>query len=133
MPDLRLDRPFAFDRGIDRVTHESGDQPDLPGLPGDSRLAPSEMPQPAQLDRLLAMPNLDDYMQSALHPELGNKDLLVPAQFRHALEAAGRMLRDTAQAQPDEARVLNRAARLLSEESDLRDLVQMYRSVLLQG
>ena len=129
MPDLRLDSPLAFDRGIDRVVHER--TPDK--LPEALNIAPSEMPQPAELDRLLALPNLDDYLQRALHPELDNKELLQPARFRQALEGAREALRQAAEANPEDAKALNRAARLLSEEGDLRDLLQMYRSMLLQG
>ena len=130
MPDLRLDSPLSFDRGLDRVVHEQGPRSSLPeGL----NIAPSEMPHPAELDRLLAMPNLDDYLQETLLPRLENKELLQPGTFRQALEGARDMLRQAAEADPEQARTLNRAARVLSEEADLRDLLQMYRSMLLQG
>ncbi|HYC37715.1 MAG TPA: hypothetical protein VEC19_14910 [Usitatibacter sp.] len=130
MPDLRLDSPLAFDRGIDRVVHEHGQRS---ALPERLDIAPSEMPQPAELDRLLAMPNLADYLQETLQPRLESKELLQPGAFRQALEGAREMLRQAAQSDPESARALNRAARLLSEEADLRDLLQMYRSMLLQG
>jgi type III secretion protein X len=130
MPDLRLDSPLAFDRGIDRVVHERNDHA---SLPSGINLAPSEMPQPAELDRLLAMPNLEDYLQNTFLPQLENKELLQPGQFRSALENAREMLRGAAEADPEQAKTLNKAARLLSEEADLRDLLQMYRSMLLQG
>jgi len=129
MPDLRLDSPLSFDRGIDRVVHER--TPDA--LPDAFNMAPSEMPQPAELDRLLALPNLDDYLQGSLYPQLDNKELLQPARFRQALEGAREALRQAGESDPENAKVLNRAARLLSDEADLRDLLQMYRSMLLQG
>ena len=73
-------------------------------------------------------------------PQIVNRDLLVPARFREALDNALQHLRDAAaQRQPagdggdDDLRMLNRATRLLSEEVGLRDLVQMYRSTLYQG
>ena len=130
MPDLRLDTPLNFDRGIDRVVHETG-TPSV--LPQGVNVSPSEMPQPAELDRLLAMPNLEDYVRETLRPRLDNKELLQPAQFREALEGAREALRDAAEADPEHARALNKAARVLSEEADMRDLLQMYRSMLLQG
>ena len=34
---------------------------------------------------------------------------------------------------PEDARALNRAVRLLKDEAGLRDLVAMYRSALYQG
>jgi type III secretion protein X len=130
MADLRLDSSLAFDRGIERVIHEH-DEPAL--LPESPNLAPSELARAAQLDRLLALPNLDDYLQGALQPSLGNKDLLQPGKFRDALGGCARMLREAAQADPAQARPLERAARVLAEEGDLRDLLQMYRTMLLQG
>ena len=130
MPDLRLDSPLTFDRGIDRVVHQ---QEPSTGLPQGINIAPSDMPQPAELDRLLAMPNLDDYLQGLFQPQLDNRELMQPGQFRTALDGAREMLRGAAENDPEGAKTLNRAARLLNDEADLRDLLQMYRSMLLQG
>ena len=56
---------------------------------------------------------------------------------RIALQSALQHLTDAAErtqdASTDQARTLNRAVRLLKEETGLRDLVQMYRSALYQG
>ena len=130
MPDLRLDSPLTFDRGIDRVVHQ---QEQFTGLPQGVNIAPSDMPQPAELDRLLAMPNLDDYLQGLFQPQLDDKELMQPGQFRAALDDAREMLRQAAENDPEDARTLNRAARLLNDEADLRDLLQRYRSMLRQG
>ena len=66
--------------------------------------------------------------------------MLTPTRFREELGHAQSHLRDSADAllqqgsdQADAARSLNRAARLLQEESQLRELLQTYRSALFQG
>ena len=64
-----------------------------------------------------------------------------PVHFRQELNGVADRLRDAAarlqgaagEQDADQLRVLNRATRLLNEECQLRDLVQMYRSVLYQG
>ncbi len=130
MADVRLGLGLGFDRGIDRIVHDHGP---LEGLPDKVNLPPAELAQNMQLEQLLALPNLGDFLERSLQPALDNKDLLQPGPFRDAMVAAQQALRDAANDDPDAARILNRAARLLGEEGDLRDLLQMYRSMLLQG
>lgn len=121
---------FAFDRGIERIVHEDGP---ADTLPGGIALSPSDLARVAQLDQLLGARNLADYLDAALRPELDNKDLLAPGRFRETLDATVAMLREAATQDPDHGRELNRAARVLTEDAALRDLLQMYRSLLYQG
>lgn len=127
--DIRS-QPFAFDRGLDRIIH--GDSA-APALPQQHELAPSELEGVGQLERLFEQRSLEDRLEAAVRPEVSDRDLLLPAAFRAALDRALGTLRDAAEHRPDDARVLNRAARLLKEETDLRDLVAMYRGALYQG
>lgn len=131
---------LTFDRGISSITHAR--QGTLTSLPEREQSPPSDMGSRPQLDALLALPTLDDALDAAVRPQLQNRDLLVPTRFRQALEGAldqlGQAAQTAQQAQPtddnsDTTRTLNRAVRLLKEESALRDLVQMYRSALYQG
>jgi type III secretion protein X len=131
MADIRINTGLSFERGIDRIVHEQGSA--LDGLPDKVNLPPSELAQAMQLEQLLSLPNLGDFLERALQPDLENKELLQPGHFRDVLNGVQQMLRDAAAANPDDARTLNRAARLLAEEADLRDLLQAYRSMLLQG
>lgn len=142
MSDLRLGG-LAFDRGIDRITHTS--HGDGAVLPERSESPPSEAGVRPQLETLLIAPTIDSLLEAVLRPQLENRDLMVPTHFRQVLDQGLQQIRhraeqlsgqasSPAEAGPGEqARILNRAARLLAEECTLRDLVQMYRSVLYQG
>jgi type III secretion protein X len=135
LSDFRVGSGAFFDKGIDSITFKSGDA--VQGLPDQRELTPADHGERPQLDQLLAMPNLDDFLDQATRPELQNRDLLLPGKFRQAMESTLTTLQQavgTAQASdPDSAKVLNRAVRLLNDEMSMRDLLQMYRSVLYQG
>ena len=130
---MKLDG-FNFDRGIDRIIHN--EQLDSPLPTSSHNLAPSDISSRPELDKLLSLPNLHDYLADALKPDIENKAILSPQGFQQALEGALTALRSHAeQAAPDsaEGKALNKAARVLGEEANLRDLLNMYRSVLYQG
>lgn len=139
MSDFALGHSLAFDRGIDRVTYAR--QGEASSLPQREESAPADIEGRPQLQALLGQPTLDDALQSHIRPELEHRELMTPARFRQGLEsvqqtlreAAGRLQDSTDQRDAEQLRVLNRATRLLTEECQLRDLVQMYRSVLYQG
>ena len=101
---------LIFDRGIESITF-ARDQGGMK-LPERAQSAPPEMGSRPQLSVLLDRPSLDDAISGAIRPPTVDRDLLVPVKFREALDGA-----------------LQR----LSEEVNLRDLVQMYRSALYQG
>ena len=139
MSDFSLGPSLAFDRGIDRVTYARRE--DTPSLPQREESAPSDVGGRPQVESLLALPTLDDALEDGIRPQLEHRELMTPGHFRQGLDSVLRTLRDTAQRlqspgdgkDTEQLRVLNRATRLLSEECQLRDLVQMYRSVLYQG
>lgn len=135
MSDFRIGTGAFFEKGIDSITFKGGEA--AQGLPDPHDLAPADHSERPQLDQLLALPNLDDYLDQSIRPALDNRDLLMPARFRQVMDGALATLQRQAGAasdgDPETARVLNRAVRLLNEENALRDLVQMYRSVLYQG
>ena len=135
MSDFRVGSGLFFDRGIDKITfrgHESAE-----GLPDQRQLTPADQTQRPQLDQLLHMPNMESFLEETIRPEFDDRDLLAPGNFRQAMDNALTNIRQAADerqsADPDGAKVLNRAGRLLNEEVNLRDLLQMYRSVLFQG
>ncbi len=135
MPEIRIGEGLFFERGIDRIVVREGES--SPSLPDPSRLAPSEHAGDSHLERLLRGPGFESFIDDALRPHLSDRGLLLPAAFRQALEGAVGVLRQRAAVVKDprsrEARVLQRAVRLLSEEQELRDLVRMYCSSLYQG
>ncbi|MBS7777603.1 hypothetical protein [Acidovorax sp. CCYZU-2555] len=132
MSDIRLNN-LIFDRGIDTITYARQEAASTMPERGDA--PPPDIGTRAQLDLLLQTSSMDSRLDQALRPELKHRDLLLPGRFNEALGNALTQLRDAAQGgeATDQSRVLNRAVRLLSEESNLRDLVQMYRSALYQG
>ena len=130
--NIKLDG-FSFDRGIDSIIYKT--QVDAP-LPEVSQLTPSDTISLPELEKLLALPTLGDFLAEALKPDIENKDLLTPQGFQRALEDALPALRQLAEEGKlgtETVSLINKAARILSEEANLRDLLNMYRSVLYQG
>jgi type III secretion protein X len=135
MNDLRIGGGVYFERGIDSITFKSGEL--AQGLPDPRELTPTDNTQRPQLESLLSQPSTDSFLEESIRPELDDRDLLLPVKFRQAMDSALDTLREAAQERqadnPESARQLNRAVRLLNEEVGLRDLLQMYRSALYQG
>ncbi len=135
MDNLRVGPGAFFDRGIDSITFKGGEA--LQGLPDPHELTPADHAQRPQLEALLAQSNTDSFREESIRPELDDRDLLLPGKFRQAMDGTLSTLREAVQAQqgqdPDTAKLLNRAVRLLHDEVGLRDLLQMYRSALYQG
>lgn len=125
---------FSFDRGIERIIRS--EQPDIP-LPDAGQLPPNAQVRRPELDRLLVQPNLQDHLASQMQPDISDQQsLLTPQGFRRALNGAVASLRKHASnctAGSDKETTISKAARVLHEEADLRDLLSMYRSVLYQG
>ncbi|HSV44214.1 MAG TPA: hypothetical protein VLJ58_00365 [Ramlibacter sp.] len=135
MSDFRIGSGPFFERGIDKITFKAGES--LQGLPEQRELTPADHAQRPQLEQLLSMPNLETFLEEAIRPDFEDRDLLAPGKFRQAMDETMATIRQAAEtmrnADPDGAKVLNRAGRLLGEEVNLRELLQMYRSVLYQG
>lgn len=123
--------PFRPDPRVDTVTYpkQPSDYGDVPSRPGNS---PDAAPA-STISALHGQADLDTYLAQQLRPPYLSPVLLAPARFSTALEQAQHDLQCTAEQQPDAATALNRAARLLGDELDLRGLMTMYRSALLQG
>ena len=130
MPINKLDG-FVFDRGIDRIIRNDQHEASLPDA---ARLPPTEAMASCELDRLLALPNLQDYLAADLQPAIADKTMLTPQGFQLALQEAIATLDERA-AEPgeDPPPALAKARRLLGKEAELRDLVFAYRHALHQG
>jgi type III secretion protein X len=123
---------LVFDRGIDTITYTSNEAA-RQSLPERQSLVPPAEGIKARLLELLAPPNTTTYLQEQLRPILDNQNLLLPTHYSETLSAALESLSTAAERDTDNSRVLNRAVRVLKEEVNLRELLQMYRSVLYQG
>lgn len=135
MPDLRIGGGDFFARGLDGISHMSVTE--ARGLPDPHELAPADQAQRPQLDQLLALPNIESFLEDSLRPELDDPDLLTPTRFHEVQTAVQTQIEARAEAlrasDPEGAKVLARAGRLLADELNLRELLQMYRSSLYQG
>lgn len=131
MADIRLNSPLNFNRGIDGIVY-AGPETVTRQLPRESKLPPSSEGVKTKLSQLLAKPNTDDYLTSALQPDVPN-ELLAPGRFSQALSTALHDLSAAAARGGQDAAPLNRAAQVLKEEDALRGLVSLYRSALYQG
>lgn len=135
MSDFRVGSGPFFERGIDKITFKGTEV--AQGLPDQRELTPADQALRPQLEQLLHQPNMESFLEDAIRPEFDDRDLLTPGNFRQAMDGALATFREAADklqsGDPDAAKVLNRAGRLLGEEVNLRDLLQMYRSVLFQG
>jgi len=133
MPNLNIDRRMNLDYGIDGIVHARGSQAETQGLPERRNLTPTDDPVRTQLTQLLEKSNIGHVLEEALRPEIGNRDLLMPARFRAVLQQVQKDLAALADQSGNDSRILSRAVRVLKNEAELRDLVAMYRSVLYQG
>lgn len=133
--DLRIGKGRFFERGIEKITFERLDA--IRGLPDQRDLPPAEDARRPMLDQLLAMHNLESFLEETIRPDFMDRDLLTPVRFRQVMDDTRAGFIDAAVRQrsesPQAARVLERAGRLLGEEVNLRELLQMYRAALLQG
>ena len=135
MNDLRIGTGAFFNRGIDSITFKAGESP--LSLASQKDLPPSDQMTRPQLEQLLAMPNLESFLEEAIRPDVMDRELLMPGRFNQTLHSTlGNLQKfsdDIQGSDAEGAKIINRASRLLTEEAGLRELVQMYRSVLYQG
>lgn len=133
MPEISANRLMNFDYGISDIVFTQRDEEAAHSLPERRDLPPSDGNVRAQLSELLEKPNTARFLEEALRPAIDDRDLLSPTRFSDALQDALTELTTLARSDNADSRVLNRAARLLKEETNLRELVVMYRSALYQG
>jgi type III secretion protein X len=126
-----IDR-YSLDRGLDSVTRTS--RPEVP-LPDAAHLPPAEQLNRPEIDNVLHQPNLKEFVANQLRPEIADRQLLTPQRFERTLRQAAQSMRDlssTDNGRPPSP-ALSKAARALTEEANLRELLSMYRSTLYQG
>lgn len=133
MANLHIHRLMNFDHGIDNVSYAGRREHEPHELPERLTLAPADDPVRPQLNQLLDKPSLDHILATELRPRIDKRDLLLPAQFRLALEAVQRDLSVLMHQGLGNADILNQAADVLREESALRDLATANRNALFPG
>lgn len=134
MPEVRIGFPGFFEHGLDDIRYASNT--DASGLPAQGRLPPAEA-NTAPLAQLLSLPNIASFLDEAVRPVIDDRTELSPERYREALQATqaelDRMASEMQSSDPESAKIINRAARVLREDAGLRELLRMYRSALHQG
>jgi hypothetical protein len=139
MSEARIGSVPFFHRGIDRVLDapSSPAAPLLPDLPDGFDLAPSAQEQPNAVFELFACNNLESLLDAWVRPAIVRRELLEPQGFRAAIAGAAEAMARAAgirrYANPRVGKLLDRAGRVLEEEEELRELLQMFRTALLQA
>jgi hypothetical protein len=122
-----VDVQYLFERGI---------EPLEPGLyepaylPEAADLYPVELPAAARTDALLRPPSIDDWLHAAFRPDIADPMLLLPGNFREALQRALTQLKN---AKKTKGSTAWHALEVLNVEEDLRDLLDYYRHALFQA
>jgi type III secretion protein X len=124
---------ITLERGIEGVSHLRRDTEERDFWPEHQSLPPPSQAVKAQLSELLNSPDMTWYLSSALQPTVSKPELLTPARFHATLSTALQQIRAETRINSEDAKLLARAVRLLTEEIGLRELAQMYRSSLYQG
>jgi len=106
---LRLDTSIAFDRGIDRITYTKGEP--IQRMPGNIELPPAEIGMQSELDTLLSQKTLADHLMASLRPQLSNRSVLIPSEFKAGLANAAQTFSDAAARLAAETAEKKRAAR----------------------
>ena len=132
MNKIRPAPPVSLDHGIDAVVRAGGRQA-LPGMLDRVDIAPADASPHSQLDELLKLPNIGDFIAEKLRPRLEGSELLAPPVFWEVLRRTIDSLRQLAENDPRIARSLGFAAGKLKKQDDCWQLVLMYRAALVQG
>lgn len=135
--ERRLRRPPAppptrIDQGIEKILRgpiQCSDERPV----NTNNYSPAYTATRQRLDQLYAMPNLDDYLIEEMAPLVNEGSLLLPHRFVAELAAAREMLRRERERRKRHERILSRAIDLLSDQMELRDLLQSYLSALYKG
>jgi hypothetical protein len=119
--------PFAGGIGIEGISW----QPHESGLPGGTQVVPSgDMPGHITLEALYGSP-LEEGLRAFLKPNLNTRELLFPGYFSARLNNARKKLR--AAARKSNSPACAKAAELLEEDAELKELLSMFRGLLQKG
>ena len=119
--------PFAGNIGIEGISWRRNEV----SLPVGTTVLPSgDLVSQAALDTLYGS-RLEEELKAFIKPNLAARDLLLPGVLNSRLNQARKKLR--ALARRGGSRALARAADLLEEDEELKDLLAMYRGLLQKG
>ena len=119
--------PFAGNIGIEGISWRRNEV----SLPVGTTVLPSgDLVSQAALDTLYGS-RLEEELKAFLKPNLMSRELLLPGVLGSRLNKARRKLRS--EARKSGSRTLARAADLLEEDEEMKELLAMYRGLLQKG
>ncbi len=125
---------FKLDHGLTGVS--TGGNEAAFGMPANPTMVPAQQLTGTQLEQLLQSPTLDSSLDALIRPEVNDRLVLTPAVFRDTLARTPEMLEQAAGRQApgsDEAKILMRASRQMSELTNNVTLASMYQGALVPG
>ena len=121
---------FSPNVGIERII-ASFEGPGASVLPQSTRIVPSEgMTGLASLRSLYASA-WDNSLTNFLQPRLSSRELLIPGILASRLRQAKKEINELARQK--KSRALRDTALMLEEDEDMKELLDTYRNLLLQG
>ncbi len=120
---------FPQHLGIETITHISGQK--LSGLPDIPALLPSGTELAGGMTESLYEAKLTSMLRNFLAPAMQSKELLLPGMLNQKLKRAKDDLRNAGRKKKSKA--LHRAADLLEEDAELKEVLDTYRQLLQKG
>ncbi len=125
-PTLALNTPI----GLENILHKNSDSFRLPDFP---YLQPSDRLFTDELSDIFSITTLDDYIYSNFRTVLRDTSLLTPKKFRNILLSLSASLILLAKKNPKSANKIGKLISILDNDKELFDLLNLYRSALIQG
>lgn len=115
--------------GIESITRHSDAAPLR--LPTSLDVVPSGENASVQSVENMYAPRLEARVQAFLTPSIASRELLIPGVFNSRLKKAADELRTLGR--KNKSHTLRRAADMLEEDAELKDLLTTYRQLLQKG
>lgn len=121
---------FSPNLGIENIMGKS-EGPGAAQLPSSATVLPTD--SVTSLDALheLYAPSWDRAMRQFLKPHLQTRELLIPGFFASRMRQARQELNEAARQK--KSKNLRNAALLLENDEEMKELLDIYRNLLLQG
>jgi hypothetical protein len=124
------DTGFSPNTGIERILRNS-DGPGRAALPASSRVVPTDAVTGLDALHDLYASSWDRSMRAFLQPRIRAREVFIPGVFAARLRKARQELAEESRRKKSKA--LRDASLVLEDDEDLKELLDMYRNLLLQG
>ncbi len=121
---------FSPNVGIEHIIDKT-EGPGAAILPSSTRVVPTDAMTSMDALHDLYAPSWDKAMQSFLRPRIDARELLIPGVLSGRIRQARADLNEAARKK--KSKTLRDAALLLEEDEEMKELLDIYRNLLLQG